>query len=63
MNFQFKDDIEEKVNNAYCELSRPRGDFKLIFPKLDNINKYKIFFDNISKEDEKFWKIIKSRHK
>ena len=57
-NIRFRNNIEENVNNAYCELSRPRGDFELIFPISDNINKYKKFFNKIEKEDNLFWKKI-----
>ena len=49
----------KRVNNALCELTRPRGDFELIFPLKNNINKYKKFFlneDNI--ENTMFWEQI-----
>ena len=52
-------EIEENVNNAICELYRPRGDYDLIFPLKENINKYKFFFKNINnKENQLFWKLI-----
>ena len=38
------DDATESVNNALCELSRPRGDLELIFSVKDNINIYKKYF-------------------
>ena len=54
-----KINVEEYVNNAICELSRPRGDYELIFPLKDNIKIYKKFFVDINnKENELFWKII-----
>jgi len=51
-------DIEYNINNAYCELSRPRGKFELIFPTKENINKYSKFFSNISYENKMFWEKI-----
>ena len=53
--------IEDNVNNALCELTRPRGDYELIFPLKSNIRTYKKFFKGInSKENELFWKKILS---
>ena len=55
-----KNTIIENVNNAFCELNRPRGDYELIFPLRDNINIYNRFFKNINtKENQIFWKLIK----
>jgi len=43
-----------------CELTRPRGDYELIFPLKNNIDTYKKYFANINtKENEIFWKKIK----
>ena len=53
------DNVDESINNAFCEFSRPIGDYELIFPLKENIDKYKKFFGNINEENEKFWKIIK----
>jgi len=55
----FKKKVDDRVNNALCELTRPRGDFELIFPLKSNINKYKKFFlneDNL--ENKMFWEQI-----
>ena len=53
--------IEDNVNNALCELTRPRGDYELIFPLKGNIKTYKKFFKGMnSKENELFWKNILS---
>ena len=42
---------EENIEENLCELDRPRGGYKLIFPLKKNIEKYKKFFgDNIPKE-------------
>jgi len=53
-----KKTIEESVNNALCELNRPRGDFDLIFPLEKNIEKYKKFFIDNNQENILFWKKI-----
>ena len=51
--------IKYNVNNALCELTRPRGDYELIFPLKNNINRYKKYFRNRnSEENELFWEII-----
>ena len=50
-----KDTIEESVNNALCELNRPRGDYDLIFPLRKNIEKYKKFFIGNIQENILFW--------
>ena len=51
--------VEDNVNNALCELTRPRGDYELIFPLKTNINTYKKYFklSNIM-ENKIFWRNI-----
>ena len=49
---------EDNINDALCELNRPRGDYELIFPLKVNINKYKKYFLNNSKDNIKFWNQI-----
>ena len=52
-----EDIIKENVEESLCELDRPRGGYKLIFPLKDNVEKYKKFFgENIPKEDQELWK-------
>jgi hypothetical protein len=51
--------IEDSVNNALCELNRPRGDYELIFPLNKNIEKYKKFFIKNNQENVLFWEKIK----
>ena len=52
-----EDLIKENVEESLCELDRPRGGYKLIFPLKDNVDKYKKFFgENISEEDQQLWK-------
>lgn len=50
--------IEDSVNNALCELNRPRGDYELIFPLNKNIEKYKKYFIKNNKENVLFWEKI-----
>jgi len=52
------DNIDNYINNALCELERPRGNYELIFPLKDNILTYKKYFNIISEENHKFWDII-----
>ena len=58
---EIKNSVEYNVQNALCELKRPRGDYELIFPLKENINNYKKFFKNKNnKENELFWAEIES---
>jgi hypothetical protein len=57
--YQYEDKVEEAVDYSYCELTRPRGDFELIFPLKDNIDIYKKYFRVNLPENEKFWEKIK----
>jgi hypothetical protein len=51
--------IRDIVNISYCELTRPRGDFKLIFPLKENIKKYRrMFLKGTTRENKDFWNII-----
>jgi hypothetical protein len=59
--FIFKKDIDNNINNALCELERPRGDYELIFPTKENINIYKKYFIYNTEENIKFWHIINSQ--
>ena len=52
------DDINVNINNAICELERPRGDYELIFPIKENIHKYSKYFISNSEENKKFWNHI-----
>ena len=57
--YQYSNPIDEAVEYAYCELMKPRGDFELIFPLKENIDKYRKFFVENTETNEKFWKKIK----
>ena len=52
------DEVEDVVGNSICELGRPRGRFELIFPLKDNINYYKLFFNQEYKENTLLWEHI-----
>ena len=55
----YKDEAIDAINYAFCELTRPRGDFELIFPLEQNIEKYRhLFFKKVTKENKMFWKKI-----
>ena len=66
-NILIENDPKEKRNSlmdhleeSFCELERPRGGYKLIFPLKKNIEKYKKFFgENIPEEDIELWKKLK----
>ena len=58
--YNYNNESDELVDKAFCELSRPRGDYELIFPLKENIQQYKKYFVNNSKENIKFWEIIDS---
>ena len=51
-------DLDDRINNALCEMSRPMGQFEIIFPNKGNIDKYKKYLDKISKENEILWEKI-----
>ena len=51
-------EIENNINDALCELNRPRGDYELIFPLKSNINIYQKYFINNSEENLIFWNKI-----
>lgn len=53
--FHLDSNIDEILNNAFCELERPKGNYELIFPTKENINIYEKYFINNNKENKKFW--------
>ena len=55
----FKSDIEESVERALAEFTRPRGGFVRAFPRKDNVDYYKKFFYKPSKENVALWKRLK----
>ena len=55
LEYKYKNTVEDNVNDALCELERPKGDYELIFPKKGNINKYKKFFFYNTEENLILW--------
>ena len=53
--YKYDDKVEEKVDDCLCEFGRPRGMFELVYPKKDNINKYKKFYEKIFPESQLLW--------
>lgn len=53
------DSADDLINNAFCEFSRPKGDYELIFPVNENTDKYKKFFKDKNEINELFWKKLK----
>jgi len=57
---KYKDSLDEMLEDSLCELDRPRGGYKLIFPLKSNVEKYKKFYlKDIPKEDLLLWKNLK----
>ena len=57
--FNYAKKEEKRVDDALCELTRPRGDYELIFPLKNNIDKYsKFFLYKKGKENQMLWKEI-----
>ena len=57
-----KERIRFNVDEALCELGRPRGKFELIFPLKENIDKYSKFFKLNLIENNLFWEHIKKNN-
>ena len=55
-----KQSLKDIINDELCELERPRGGYKLVFPLKENINKYsKYYLNDIPDEDLELWKYLK----
>jgi hypothetical protein len=54
----YSNSVEEAVNEALCEFSRPQGGFERIFPTKKTLSKYKKFFLYPNEENLKLWEII-----
>ena len=57
--YKYEDPIQETIDFAFCELTRPKGNFDLIFPLKNNIEKYGKLIRKKVVENEKFWEKIK----
>ena len=54
----FKNKIEEKNNNVFCEFNRPKGKFERIFPIKETLSYYKKFFKKEYEENKELWKLL-----
>ena len=54
----FKDELEEKINNIFCEFNRPNGNLERIFPVKETLSYYQQFFVKKYKENEELWKLL-----
>lgn len=57
---EYKNEIEEMLNESLCEFERPSGGFERIFPRKENINKYKKYISRPGAENEALWNKLKS---
>ena len=57
--YEYKDKIEEVVDDSLCEFERVDGSFERIFPLKDNVDYYKKFFESPGKENELLWEKLK----
>ena len=57
--YEYKDKIEEMVDDSLCEFERSDGDLERIFPLKDNVDYYKKFFESPGKENELLWEKLK----
>ena len=55
-NYGFYKMNDEFINDASCELERPKGDYELIFPAKENIKNYKKYFIYNYEQNHRFWK-------
>ena len=59
MGIKYDNIVDENVNETLCEFERETGGFIRVFPKKDNIEYYKPFFEGfICEENLKLWEII-----
>eukprot|EP00833_Pecoramyces_ruminatium_P005875 jgi/Orpsp1_1/1179907/evm.model.c7180000071297.1 len=42
---EYENSVDEAVKQSICEFTRPMGGFERIFPKKDNIEYYRQFFE------------------
>jgi hypothetical protein len=60
--YDYKNKIDEVIDDSICELDRPRGGFNLLFPLKDNIDYYSQFVPFANKINKKFWNKIKIKN-
>jgi hypothetical protein len=57
---EYKDSVDEAVQQSICEFTRPTGKFERIFPTKDNIDYYKQFFEEVTINNQALWDEIKN---
>ncbi len=60
---KYKDNIEEAINETLHEFERPCGDFKRIFPLIENIDVYSKYIENPGEENLALWDNIQKKNK
>ena len=55
---EYKNKIDESINESICEFGRPLGGFIRVFPRRDNYKYYKQFFSDPGDENLELWKQI-----
>ncbi len=60
---KYKDNIEEAINETLHEFERPCGDFKRIFPLIENIDLYSKYLENPGEENLALWDVIHKKNK
>ena len=59
MGIKYNNFVDENVNEALCEFERETGGFIRVFPRKNNIEYYKPFFQGfICEENSKLWEIM-----
>ena len=58
--YEYENRVEEEVDYALCEFSRPKGNYERIFPVKNKIEKYKKLFKTLKKENIALWEKIES---
>ena len=58
--YEYKNRVEEEVDYALCEFTRPKGNYERIFPVKNKIEKYKKLFKEKTEENKALWEIIES---
>ncbi|OUM70388.1 hypothetical protein PIROE2DRAFT_56863 [Piromyces sp. E2] len=58
---EFRDSVDEAVQQTLCEFTRPLGGFERIFPLKSNINYYRTFFKEISPNNQALWDELQNK--
>ena len=58
--YNYDNPVNELVEDAFCELTRPKGSYDLIFPLKKNIEEYRKYFRKKLPENELLWEKIKN---